>query len=207
MGRSVRDESTKHHGFAMRLVAPCFVAVTLLLVGVVPATGQALQTDDGSNDSGSYSVTASVNGDTVTIELAELSTPVGALELELRNVPALVSDECVLASGMGACAQTDNGVRIVALNPTGWQEPAVLLELRFTDAPTTAELVIGRGTDVTGVDLVGTASTTVDAGAGSGSSDQSIPGWLIAIVLAGLVGLLAGVVAKRRTVRPSSHPE
>lgn len=187
------------------MMASCGLAITLLLAGFAPTTAQALQTDDGADQSGGYTITASVNGDTVTIELAEVSTPVGALELELRNVPALVNDECVLASGMGACAQTDDGVRIVALNPTGWQEPAVLLELEFADAPTAAELVIGRGTDVTGVDLVGTASTSVDAG--SSSSSSGVPVWIVPVVIAALVGLLVGVVAKRRSARPTSHPE
>jgi len=206
MGRSVRGESAKRDRFAIRVIAWCFFAVALLVTGLAPATAQALQTDDEPDQSGGYTITASVDGDTVTIELVEVSTPVGALELELRNVPALVNDECVLTSGMGACAQTDDGVRIVALNPTGWQEPAVLLELEFADAPTAAELVIGRGTDVTGVDLVGTASTSVDAGTSS-SSSSGAPVWLVPVVIAALVGLLVGVVAKRRSARPTSHPE
>lgn len=189
-----------------RLIGRVAVAVltALLLTGLTALSAQARQSDNTADPA--YTITAAVAGDVITVSLDEVRVPVGALELELRNVPALVSDECTLLSGMGACAQTDEGVRIVALNPTGWQEPAVLLELEFTSSPTDAELVIGRGTDVTGTDLAGSASTMVDLSS-SGSSDSSIPGWAIAIVVAAVAGLVLGIVAKRRSERPTSHPE
>lgn len=209
MGRSVRIVSVDPR----RVVRPTFALVCLvalfaaLLVGLSPDAAQARQadTDDGSTDEqvGSYSVTATVDGDNVIIGLSDLSTPVGALELELRNVPTLANEECTLLSGMGACNQSDDGVRIVALNPTGWQESTVLLELAFTGSPVDAELVIGRGTDVAGTDLVGTASTTV----ASASSDPSGRRWLVPAAIAAVVGLLVVGGRKIRGARPTSHPE
>lgn len=204
MGRPVRTTAES----ADRIVRlfGALVCLVVMLVGLAPSTAYGRQSDaDGRETDGqaSYSVTATVDGDTVIIALADLSTPVGALELELLNVPTMANDECILASGLGACAQTDDGVRIVALNPTGWQESTVLLELEFTGPATDAELVIGRGTDVSGIDLVGMASTTV-APSSSGGSGTS---WLIPAAIALIVGLLVVGGRKMRVTRPNSDPE
>lgn len=176
------------------------LAIAALVVGAPTADARQAGADGG------FSMEAAVRGEVVTISLVEVSTPVGALELELLDVPALVSDECVLVSGMGACAQTDTGVRIVALNPTGWQEPGVLVELAFVSSPESAELVIVRGTDVNGVDLVSTVVTTVDAST-TVSGDSGMPAWVLPVAAIVAVGVLVVVARQMRRTRPASHPE
>lgn len=154
-----------------------------------------------------YTITAQAEGKVITVGIADITTPVGTIDIELRGVPPLASGECVLASGSGACAQIDDVVRIVAFNLTGWQEPSVLAELEFAAEPVGAELVITKGTDVNGIDLVGAAAQEV-AGSPPPVEDPegSSSGWLVPLAIVAVLGLLVGLVATGRRARSTSHP-
>lgn len=179
------------------MLLACCGAASLLLT----PTADAYQARD-------YSLIAEIDGEAVTVSIDNISATVGTLQIELRNVPPLVGGECTLASGSGACAQVDGNVRISAFNLSGWEAPALIAELTFTSAPTELDLVLERGTDLAGLDLVGDTSTlgtaagSIEAGAADTSTNRS---WVLPLVAVAVVILLGGMARKRRTARPTSH--
>ena len=192
-GRLLAVTSRSRASVLRRFVLLAFV----LVVAPLPLAGASQASD--------YTITADVAGNTITVAIADISIAVGTLEITLRGVPPLAAGECAIASGSGACAQVDDVVRIVGFNLTGWQEPTVIAELEFEEAPTGAELVLERGTDINGLDLVGNSELSA-ADASSATAESSGTGWIVPVVIVAALGLLAGLVAKTRRTGSTSHP-
>lgn len=137
---------------------------------------------------------------TLRVDLVDIVTPVGAVELELGGVPALASD-CELGSGIGACSVVDGVLRVVALDPNGWATDTAVVTAELSSPHSGAiDVEVVVLTDVDGVDLPFAVDAPVPAGARSGRG-SGFP-WIVAAVGAG-AGVGAGGWWLRRRNRLS----
>ena len=124
----------------------------MALVGVVgalvsPLAGAGAQAD-------SVTVVVTVDETVVDISLAQVTEPIGALEIEVDGLPPLRAP-CVLQSGLETCSEIEGGaVRIVALNTSGWTTDTTLVTAEFTAPPAgPVGVVVPVLTDLNGSDL------------------------------------------------------
>jgi hypothetical protein len=182
----------------------------IVLLVSIGAANAAVTPSVDARQASDYSLIAEVDGEVITVSIDDISATVGTLQIELRGVPPLEGGECVLSSGSGACAQIDGDVAISAFNLGGWETAAVIAELTFTSSPTAFDFVLERGTDLAGLDLVGDTSTRGLAATGSEAEATDIASsrsWVVPVVAVAVLGVLGGMVMKRRTTRPTSHTE
>ena len=131
----------------------------------------------------------------LTVELTNVRTPVGAVEIEVTGLPAL-AEPCELGSGLGACSEVAGVLRVVALNPSGWNDDLVLLNARLSDvALDGVTVVVPVLTDVDGVPLAAEATLTHTGVADNGSN------WTAPMIVGGAAGVGAAAtfwLARRR---------
>lgn len=130
-------------------------------------------------------------GDALTVSLADVSDiVVGALEVEIDGLPPL-SGPCEPISGLGACSELEGTVMFVALNPTGWAEDTVLLDVELVRGidPGLVEVRLGTIANVDGDRL--DARLRTNAGGPAEAGDDGGPGLVLLLVVA-LPVLVAG---------------
>lgn len=139
------------------------------------------------------------------VDLAGVTTPVGAIELALAGLPPLESP-CELGSGIGACGVADGVLRVVALDPNGWAVDTTLVTAELSASHQGGvEVEVVVLTDVNGVDLAFTVEAPGPA-AGSADGGARFP-WFVTIAAIGVCIGAVGWWSLRRRDEPGRRAQ
>lgn len=165
------------------VVAGMLATATLLLVLLgAPASAQ-----DGEPVDADLAV--DIVGDELTVTLEPRTTVVGALELDITGLPDL-DGECEVVEGIGACQKTDGVLRVVALNPTGWEDRVLFARASFVESAATSDVQADLRliADLQGDEITG--AVAVSGATGGGGSNATA-----AIIIVGAIVAVAAIAA------------